>query len=170
MPLSARPVPSAAERPTRRAALRRLGEWCARHSLIVIVLWIVALAGIQAANKTVGGTYSDDFSLPGTQAQQGRDVLQAHEPAAAGTSSQVVLHDAAQLTGFQPQIAQALASLQQLPHVISVQSPLPPPGQPVAPGGPLAADGRGGGEPLALPGGRAGRAGGAIDPAVLHPL
>ncbi|MFE6050471.1 MMPL family transporter [Kitasatospora sp. NPDC056446] len=141
MPTPARPAPSAAARPGRRAALRRLGEWCARHSLTVIVLWIVALAGVQAANKTVGGTYSDDFSLPGTQAQQGRDVLQAHEPGAAGTSSQVVLHDAAQLTGFQPQIAQAVASLQQLPHVVSAQGPLPPPGQPAAPGGPLAADG-----------------------------
>lgn len=105
------------------------------------MLWIVALAGVQAANRAFGGAYSDDFSLPGTQAQQGRDVLLAHEPAAAGTSSQVVLHDAAQLSGFQPQIAQAVASLQQLPHVLSVQSPLPPPGQGAVPGGPLAPDG-----------------------------
>ncbi|MEU3564926.1 MMPL family transporter [Kitasatospora sp. NPDC006786] len=142
MPPSARPAPSpAAAAPARRSALRRLGEWCARHSLIVIVLWLIALAGIQAANKSVGGAYSDDFSLPGTQSQQGRDVLQAHEPAAAGTSSQVVLHDAAPLTGFQPQIAQTAASLQQLPHVLSVQSPLPPPGQSPPPGGPLSADG-----------------------------
>ncbi|MFF2748557.1 MMPL family transporter [Kitasatospora sp. NPDC058048] len=142
MPPSARPAPSpAAAAPARRSALRRLGEWCARHSLIVIVLWLIALAGIQAANRSVGGAYSDDFSLPGTQAQQGRDVLQAHEPAAAGTSSQVVLHDAAPLTGFQPQIAQTAASLQQLPHVLSVQSPLPPPGQSPPPGGPLSADG-----------------------------
>ncbi|MFD7908101.1 MMPL family transporter [Kitasatospora sp. NPDC059747] len=141
MPPSARRAPSAAAQPARRAGLRRLGEWCARHSVLVIVLWIIALAGVQAANKTVGGTYSDDFSLPGTQAQQGRDLLTAHVPAAAGTSSQVVLHDPAQLAGFQPQIAQTVASLQQLPHVLSVQSPLPPPGQPAPPGGPLAADG-----------------------------
>ncbi|MFF3115546.1 MMPL family transporter [Kitasatospora sp. NPDC057904] len=141
MPPSARRAPSAAATPARRAGLRRLGEWCARHSVLVIVLWIVALAGVQAANKTVGGTYSDDFSLPGTQAQQGRDLLTAHVPAAAGTSSQVVLHDPAQLAGFQPQISQTVASLQQLPHVLSVQSPLPPPGQPAPPGGPLAADG-----------------------------
>ncbi|MFG3224057.1 MMPL family transporter [Kitasatospora sp. NPDC048194] len=141
MPPYARRVPPAAARPGGRAVLRRLGSWCARHSLVVIVLWIVALAGIQAANKSVGGTYSDDFSLPGTQAQQGKDVLQAHEPAAAGTSSQVVLHDAGQLTGFQPQIAQAVSSLQQLPHVLSAQNPLPPPGQSAPPGGPLSADG-----------------------------
>ncbi|MEV7598932.1 MMPL family transporter [Kitasatospora sp. NPDC089797] len=142
MPPSARRVPpAAAPPPARRSGLRRLGEWCARHCVVVIVLWLVALAGVQAANRAFGGTYSDDFSLPGTQAQQGRDVLQAHEPAAAGTSSQVVLHDPAQLTGFQPQIAQAVASLQQLPHVLSVQSPLPPPGQSAPPGGPLAPDG-----------------------------
>ncbi|MEE1783500.1 MMPL family transporter [Streptomyces sp. SP17BM10] len=142
MSSSARRAPSTtAAPPAKRAALRRLGEWCARHSVIVIVLWIVALAGVQAANKTVGGTYSDDFSLPGTQAQQGRDLLAAHEPAAAGTASQVVLHDPAQLSGFQPQVAQAVGSLQQLPHVLSVQSPLPPPGQPAPPGGPLSADG-----------------------------
>ncbi|RGD56550.1 hypothetical protein DR950_00945 [Kitasatospora xanthocidica] len=141
MPPSARPAPSAAAPPVRRSALRRLGEWCARHWLTVILLWLVALAGVQAANRAVGGSYSDDFSLPGTQAQQGRNVLQAHEPAAAGTSSQVVLHDAAQLTGFQPQIAGAVAALQQLPHVLSVQSPLPPPGQGPVPGGPLSADG-----------------------------
>ncbi|WP_380282404.1 MMPL family transporter [Kitasatospora purpeofusca] len=130
------PAPAA-----KRAGLRRLGEWCARHWLMVMVLWIVALAGVQAANKTVGGTYSDDFSLPGTQAAQGKEVLQAHEPAAAGTSSQVVLHDAQQLSGFQPQIAQAVSSLQALPHVLGAQSPLPPPGQPAPPGGPLSTDG-----------------------------
>ncbi|MFF2617374.1 MMPL family transporter [Kitasatospora sp. NPDC058046] len=141
MPPSARPAPSATAPAARRSALRRLGEWCARHWLTVVLLWLVALAGVQAANRAVGGSYSDDFSLPGTQAQQGRSVLQAHEPAAAGTSSQVVLHDAAQLTGFQPQIAGAVAALQQLPHVLSVQSPLPPPGQGPVPGGPLSADG-----------------------------
>ncbi|MFF2660020.1 MMPL family transporter [Kitasatospora sp. NPDC058032] len=141
MPPSDRRSAPAATPAAKRAGLRRLGEWCARHSLLVIVLWIVALAAVQAANRTVGGTYSDDFSLPGTQAAQGKEVLQAHEPAAAGTSSQVVLHDAAPLTGFQTQIGQAVSALQALPHVLGAQSPLPPPGQPAPPGGPLSADG-----------------------------
>ncbi|MET8701930.1 MMPL family transporter [Kitasatospora sp. NPDC004723] len=141
MPPSDRRSAPAAAPAAKRAGLRRLGEWCARHSLLVIVLWIVALAAVQAANRTVGGTYSDDFSLPGTQAAQGKEVLQAHEPAAAGTSSQVVLHDAAPLTGFQTQIGQAVSALQALPHVLGAQSPLPPPGQPAPPGGPLSADG-----------------------------
>ncbi len=140
-PPSDRRGPSAAGPPAKRAALRRLGEWCARHSVLVIVLWIVALAAVQASNKTVGGEYSDDFSLPGSQAQQGQTVLQAHVPAAAGTSSQVVLHDPQSLTGFAPQISQAVTSLTQLPHVLGAQGPLPPAGQPAPPGGPLSADG-----------------------------
>ncbi|MFB7672141.1 MMPL family transporter [Kitasatospora purpeofusca] len=140
-PPSGRRGPSAAAPPAKRSGLRRLGEWCARHSVLVIVLWIVALAAVQTANKTVGGDYSDDFSLPGSQAQQGQQVLQAHVPAAAGTSSQVVLHDAQALTGFAPQVSQVVDSLSQLPHVLGAQSPLPPAGQPAPPGGPLAADG-----------------------------
>ncbi|WP_354643719.1 MMPL family transporter [Kitasatospora camelliae] len=128
--------------PVKRGALRRLGEWCARHSVVVLVLWLVALAGIQVIDRAVGGTYSDDFSLSDTQASEGRDVLTAHQPAAGGTSAQVVLHDAQPLTSFPSQVDQAVASLQQLPHVQSAQSPLPPPGQPAPPGGPLAANGQ----------------------------
>ncbi|MET9401077.1 MMPL family transporter [Kitasatospora sp. NPDC002965] len=126
---------------SRRGLLRRTGEWCARHSVLVIVLWLAVLACVQIANRTVGGTYSDDFSLPGTQAAQGKNVLQAHEPAAAGTAAQVVLHDAQPLAGFESPLSQSLTALQQLPHVLSVQSPLPPAGQAAPPGGPLSTDG-----------------------------
>ncbi|MFJ8044146.1 MMPL family transporter [Kitasatospora sp. NPDC096147] len=123
----------------RQGWLQRTGRWCARHFVVVIVLWLLALAGAQIANRAVGGAYSDDFSLPGTQAQQGRDVLQAHEPAAGGTAGQVVLHDGQPLTAFQAQVSQAVTALGGLPHVIAVQSPLPAPGQPAPPS--LSADG-----------------------------
>ncbi|KDN86981.1 MMPL family transporter [Kitasatospora cheerisanensis] len=126
----------------RRGWLWRVGGWCARHPVLVIVGWLLVLAGVQAANRTVGGGYSDDFSLPGSQAQDGRDVLQAHEPAAGGTSAQVVLHDGQPLTSFQAQVDQAVTSLQHLPHVLSAQDPLPPPGQSAPPGGALSSDGR----------------------------
>ncbi|MBP0448898.1 MMPL family transporter [Kitasatospora sp. RG8] len=134
-------VTDQATRPARRSSLRALGEWCARRPVLVLVLWLVALAGVQVIDRAVGGTFSDDFSLSQTQAQQGRDVLRAHEPTVGGTSAQVVLHDARPLTGFQSQVDQAVASLGRLPHVQSVQSPLPPAGQSAPPGGPLAADG-----------------------------
>ncbi|MGW2917531.1 MMPL family transporter [Streptomyces angustmyceticus] len=141
----AAPVP----RP-RKEALRRLGEWCARRCVLVIVLWLVALAGLQVLQRAYGGDYSDDFALPGVQSSQGRDVLQRHEPKAGGYSSQVVLHDTGKpLTGFRDQIDGAVTALGKLPEVLSVQNPLPAPGTPPAappPGtpdvGPLSTDGR----------------------------
>ena len=123
----------------RKGALRRLGEWCARHFVVVIVLWLVALGALHALQSTVGGTYSDDFSLPGTQSHQGAEVLSAHAPGAGGTSAQIVMHDAqGPLSAVQGQVNQAVDSLQHLPHVLAVVNPFPAPGQP--PTGAISAD------------------------------
>ncbi|MFE7068573.1 MMPL family transporter [Streptomyces sp. NPDC057620] len=105
--------------------LRRLGEWCARHFVIVIVAWLVALAAVQVLNRSFGGEYSDDFSLSGVQSQQGQDVLRQHDPAAGGYSSQIVLRDAKQpLASVSAQLGQTVTDLQKLPHVLAVQNPL----------------------------------------------
>ena len=122
---------AAATRPPRRkGALRRTGEWCARHFVTVIVLWVAALAAASVLNHTYGGKFTDDYSLPDTQSQTGVDILKAHEPAAGGYSSQIVLHDTKKpLTQLSDEVASTVDSLKKLPHVLSVQSPLPAPGQ-----------------------------------------
>ncbi|MFE8972977.1 MMPL family transporter [Streptomyces cyaneofuscatus] len=132
--------------PHRRGALRRTGEWCARHFLTVLVLWVAALAGLRVLQHAYGGDYSDDFSLPGTQSQDGLDVLKAHAPQAGGYSAQVVLHDAGKpLTSVSDQVATAVADLEKLPDVLSAQNPLPssgstPPPPPDPNTGPLSTD------------------------------
>ncbi|POG45089.1 transporter [Streptomyces sp. ZL-24] len=129
-----------------RGALRRTGEWCARHFVTVLVLWVAALAGLQVLQHAYGGDYSDDFSLPGTQSQDGLDVLKAHAPQAGGYSAQVVLHDAGKpLTSVSDQVATAVADLEKLPDVLSAQNPLPssgstPPSPPDPNTGPLSTD------------------------------
>ncbi|MGW2509233.1 MMPL family transporter [Streptomyces scopuliridis] len=122
--------------------LRRLGEWCARHFITVIVLWLIALGGLYGLNTAFGGTYSDNFSLPGTQSDDGARVLARHVPGAGGIGAQVVLHDARRpLTGVRSQVDRAVGSLRTLPHVLSVTSPLPStPSAP--PTGALSPDGR----------------------------
>ncbi|MGW3415820.1 MMPL family transporter [Streptomyces sp. NPDC000888] len=110
------------ERPMR---LRRLGEWCARHFVIVIVLWLAALVALQMLNRSFGGEYEDNFSLSGVQSQQGLDVLKEHDPAAGGYSSQIVLQDKSKpLTDVDSQMSQTVGDLQKLPHVLAVQNPL----------------------------------------------
>ncbi|KKD07916.1 MMPL family transporter [Streptomyces sp. WM6386] len=106
-------------------ALRRLGQWCARHFVIVIVAWLVALIALQALNRSVGGEYEDNFSLPDVQSQQGLDVLKKHDPAAGGYSSQIVVHDGGKaLTSLDSQMSTTVGDLQKLPHVLAVQNPL----------------------------------------------
>ncbi|MBW8736914.1 MAG: MMPL family transporter [Streptomyces turgidiscabies] len=126
---TATPAPASGGRKDPRGRLRRLGEWCARHFVVVIVAWLIALAALQVLNRSFGGEYSDNFSLPGVQSQQGLDVLKKHDPAAGGYGSQIVLRDSAKpLTAVSTQMSQTVTDLQKLPHVLSVQNPLPPPG------------------------------------------
>ncbi|MFI8068230.1 MMPL family transporter [Streptomyces sp. NPDC086033] len=121
-----------------KGALRRLGEWCARHFVIVLVAWLVALVALQTLNRSFGGDYSDNFSLPGVQSQEGQDVLKKHDPAAGGYGSQIVLHDGDKaLTSLGSQVSTTVTDLQKLPHVLSVQNPLSAPASKV---GPLSSD------------------------------
>ncbi|WP_432136687.1 MMPL family transporter [Streptomyces sp. bgisy154] len=116
------------EEAARAGILRRLGEWCARHFLIVIVAWLAALVALQLVNRAFGGEYSDNFSLSQAQSQQGRVVLKAHDPQAGGYNSQIVLHDDQQpLTALGSQISGTVADLEKLPHVLSAQNPLSAP-------------------------------------------
>ncbi|MFG2328011.1 MMPL family transporter [Streptomyces sp. NPDC048604] len=133
-----------------KSGLYRLGHWCARHFVVVIVLWLAAVGGLQALDRAFGGEYSDNFSLPGVQSTEGLDVLQAHDPSAGGYGSQIVLNrPAGPLTDQAATVDATVDALEKLPDVISVQNPLPPPGstpQPPPPGtpnvGPLSTDGK----------------------------
>ncbi|MEV5363968.1 MMPL family transporter [Streptomyces cellulosae] len=109
----------------RAGVLRRLGEWCAHHFVVVIVAWLVALVVLQVVSRAVGGTFSDNFTLSDSQSQKGIEVLQRHDPQAGGYSSQIVLHDDRQeLTALGSQMSSTVSSLEKLPHVLSAQNPL----------------------------------------------
>ncbi|MEU9574999.1 MMPL family transporter [Streptomyces massasporeus] len=119
------------QKAARGGVLRRLGEWCARHFVIVIIAWLVALVALQVVSREFGGQYSDNFSLPQAQAQKGLDVLKAHDPQAGGYSSQIVMHDDQQpLTALSSQMSTTVADLEKLPHVLSAQNPLSAPATP----------------------------------------
>ena len=120
--------------PAATGGLRRLGQWCARHFVIVLVAWLVAIVALQVLNRSVGGEYEDNFSLPNVQSQQGLDVLKKHDPAAGGYSSQIVVHDAQKpLTSLDSQMSTTVGDLQKLPHVLAVQNPLTVSTSPVGP-------------------------------------
>ncbi|MFB6849539.1 MMPL family transporter [Streptomyces sp. NPDC056373] len=118
------------QKAARGGVLRRLGEWCARHFVVVIIAWLVALVALQVVSREFGGEYSDNFSLPQAQAQKGLDVLKAHDPQAGGYSSQIVMRDDQPLTALSSQMSTTVADLEKLPHVLSAQNPLTAPATP----------------------------------------
>ncbi|GAA1983712.1 MMPL family transporter [Kitasatospora viridis] len=131
------------DEPTKKRVrgLRGLGEWCARRFVVVILAWLAALGVLHGLQNTVGGTYSDDFELPGTQSKTGQDLLGVNAPALGGFAGQVVMSDPnGPLSAVQGQINQAVAALGKLDHVVSAQSPLPASAGQPAPA--LSADGK----------------------------
>ncbi|WP_042421521.1 MMPL family transporter [Streptacidiphilus anmyonensis] len=116
--------------------LHRTGRWCARHAWRVAAAWLVLLVALAGANHRWGGTYADSFSLPGTAAQTGTDLLKAHgDDSSSGVSAPLVL-DAGHgtLDAHRAAIESAVGGLRRLPDVLSVADPLSAPGA-VAPGG-----------------------------------
>ncbi|MGW4484871.1 hypothetical protein ACWEOE_13625 [Amycolatopsis sp. NPDC004368] len=107
--------------------LERLGRWCAGHPWPVIVIWVLILAGATVANNLVGGTYSDDFSLPDAESGQGSTVLAQHGVVGGSTSARLVFTtDSGTLSSQSAVIEQAAAQVRAVPHVVSLSDPLAP--------------------------------------------
>ncbi|GAA2749632.1 MMPL family transporter [Kitasatospora cinereorecta] len=107
--------------------LHRTGRWCARRGVLVLTLWLLALAALAAGNRAWGGTFADDFALPGTSAQTGADLLAAH--GSPGTTANVVLHTGhGPLADHRAPLDAALAGLRALPDVLDAADPLTAPG------------------------------------------
>ncbi|GAA0699440.1 hypothetical protein GCM10010260_83670 [Streptomyces filipinensis] len=95
----------------------------------MIVVWLLILVASVLANRLGGGTYQDDFSLPGTSVQIGADLLDAHSGAEVrGVSSHIVLKAAAGgLAVHRRSIDATETALTGIPHVLSVAGPFAAP-------------------------------------------
>jgi len=113
----------------RKGILARIGEFSARHKIVVIVIWIIALATLTLVNHRIGGTYSDNFSLPGTAAETGANLLTNNFKSHSGISGQIVFHSQkTNLLAEESNITKALNNLKGLPDVVQVSDPFTSPG------------------------------------------
>jgi RND superfamily putative drug exporter len=53
----------------------RLGPWCHDRRKLVLVLWIVALVGVNMVAGAIGSAFRDEFNLPDVESRTGFDVL-----------------------------------------------------------------------------------------------
>ena len=70
-----------------------LARWSSDHRRAVVALWFVAAHRRDGPlERRRQPLLSNDFSLPGTDAQRAADLLSSRFPAQSGDSDQIVLH------------------------------------------------------------------------------
>jgi RND superfamily putative drug exporter len=107
--------------------LYRIGRGCARHRVLVLLVWAVAVIGIVAASRAVGEQTSDDLTLPGTGSTDATDLLDDNLPGQANGSVPIVLQstDGRLDSGANKRAVNAtVTSLRQSSEVRAAVSPL----------------------------------------------
>jgi putative drug exporter of the RND superfamily len=72
--------------------LRSLATFSVRHRWFVVAAWLALVAGATVAGQTLGGSFSNDLSVEGTDSQAAYDTLVAEFPEMSGDGMQVVVH------------------------------------------------------------------------------
>src|SRR5689334_9079100 len=102
-----------------------LARWCFQHRLTVVGLWVVLLLALGGASAAAGTSYSEEFSLPGTESTKALELLQKELPASSGDSDQIVVHvesGSVKDAAVQTKITDMLATVAKLPSVADVTS------------------------------------------------
>lgn len=107
--------------------LYALGRWSYRHPWRVLVAWLLLL-GIAGASAAVFMKGTDNsFSIPGTEAQEGIELLDRSFPQAAGTSAQLVIvagdGDVVTDDPYAAEIDDTIAHLEDLDGILAVTDP-----------------------------------------------
>ncbi|MDM4720552.1 MMPL family transporter [Micromonospora sp. WMMA1363] len=71
--------------------LYRLGRGSMRRRRLVAALWLVVLVGLGLAAATLHGATSSNFSMPGTESQQARELLTEQFPEASGATGTIAV-------------------------------------------------------------------------------
>jgi putative drug exporter of the RND superfamily len=107
--------------------LARLGRASFRHRGLVSVAWLAVLGAVVALLMTLGSTFDDAFTIPGSESQDALDQLNEASPGAAGVGAQIVfVAPAGQPVtdpAFAAAIEQVVAEAQRAPQVASAVSP-----------------------------------------------
>ena len=115
------------EPPVRSGALARLAHACAAHGWRTIGLWVAALISVVVLTASFGGTFSDEFSLPGSDSQRATNLLETRFAARSGDSAQMVFAvDSGRIDRGAPRatVEAAIAAAEKVPGVVSVGDPL----------------------------------------------
>jgi RND superfamily putative drug exporter len=121
--------------------MRALARWITTHRKYVAIGWVFALIAINVLAQSAGTSYSNNFTLPKSDAQRASDLLQRSFPAQAGDRDTIVfkvsqgsVHDPA----VRAHMSALFARVAKLPHVAGVLSPYSGSGQAISRNGKIA--------------------------------
>jgi len=106
--------------------LLKLARWSTTHRKYVVLGWLVLLLGVNAVARSAGTTYSNNFTLPNSDAQRAADLLQRSFPAQAGDRDTIVFavsSGTVQNPRVRARMSSMFATVARLPHVTAVISP-----------------------------------------------
>ena len=112
--------------------LHRLGAFCARHGLVVLLAWVVIAGGVGAAVAAYGAQTSNDLSLPGTGSQDTKDLLEEKFPPQQNGVNPIVFDvSSGKLTDdqYEQAVTDSVKAMRKAPHVYSVTNPVSSSGQ-----------------------------------------
>ena len=106
--------------------LYRLGRTVAAHPVIVLVVWIVAAAGVTVLVKAVGAETDNNLSLPGTDSQDTTDLLEREFPPQQNGSNPIIFHlsrGSVEDSTNKQAITRSYDAIKKIPFVHSAVSP-----------------------------------------------
>ena len=133
------PVPSTEPRV---GALGRLAGSAYRHRVLVVVLWLAAVAGAVGLSAVASGEFRADYTVRGSDSRAAQDLLAERFPAMSGEHVDVVVRsDAGPVTApaVRAEVERLLAEIATVPHVRGVPGPYEAPGAVSADGSTLRA-------------------------------
>jgi putative drug exporter of the RND superfamily len=103
-----------------------LARWCFRHRWLVVALWLVASLGSTIAYHGIGGNFSSNLVLSGTQSYDASALLSRATPPTTGDSEQIVFavsRGTVRAAAVVRRTDRLLGQIAKLPHVTAVGSP-----------------------------------------------
>jgi len=108
--------------------LERLGGFAARRFWVFIAAWVIILAGLLGARHAWGGSYVNDYTVPGSDSSTGLNLLNSDYPQQGGYGGQIVFRArSGTVADQQSAVNQATSNVAKLSGVIKAVSPFSSP-------------------------------------------
>ena len=113
-----------------RALLDRWARFSHRHKWWLLAAWVLILATALVSSSLWGGTMSNNFRLPGSEAQAAYDLLEERFPARAGDRATLVFEaeQGVQDPAIRQRVDALLAEVSAIGEVVAVANPYEEPG------------------------------------------